>query len=54
MADPFNPHDVDRLKTTYTLIEAIDLMKMLDKYPTTKTIRWVNHETKEPVAIGYN
>lgn len=54
MAEPPNPHDVFRIKKTYTFNEAIEFMKMMDKYPTKRTIKWVKADTKEPVVIGYN
>jgi len=56
MVKPFHPLDVDRVYNTYTFNEAIEFMKMLDKYPThpTKSVRWVNSKTKKPVIIGYN
>jgi hypothetical protein len=44
----------DRAQRTYTLDEAVDLMKMLDKFPTREHIRWVNAKTRKPVVIGYN
>lgn len=44
----------DRVQRTYTLNEAVDLMRVLDKYPTRERIRWINAKTKKPVIIGYN
>lgn len=42
-----------RLKRTYTLSEAADLMKILDKLPTNKGVNWVSAKTGRPVSIGY-
>lgn len=44
----------DRVKRTYTLDEAVELMKVLDKFPTRERIKWVNAKTGKPVVIGYN
>lgn len=50
------PTDLIRVKTTYTLIEAIEYMKMKDKNPTNpnEVIKWTNVKTGKPVSIGYN
>lgn len=45
--------NITRIKRTYTLDEAIEYMKRLDKDATTHTIRWVNARTGRPVSIGY-
>ena len=39
----------------YTLIEATDYMKEMDRQPTQLHIQWswVNSITKKPVTIGY-
>ena len=42
-----------RVKRTYTLEEAVEYMKMLDRSPTTANIRWRNARTGRLVAIGY-
>ena len=42
------------LKHTYTLKEACDYMRNLDRFPTARSISWVNTRTGEPVTIGYN
>ena len=42
-----------RVKQTYTLNEAVDLMKMYDKYPTRHSISWKDARTGSPVSIGY-
>lgn len=47
------PYEVLRVKTTYTFNEAIEYMKERDRYPTTKSINWVNAKTGKPVSIGY-
>jgi len=39
----------------YSLNEAVNLMKEMDKYPTgSRPIKWVDCKTKKPVSIGYN
>lgn len=44
-----------RVKRIYTLEEAVELMKVMDKcLPTGQQIQWVDAHTKKPVAIGYN
>ena len=44
-----------RVKRIYTLDEAVELMKVMDKVlPTGQQINWVDVYTKKPVAIGYN
>ena len=43
-----------RVKRTYTLSEAVELMKAYDKYPTRHTWNWVDVHTRQPVAIGWN
>jgi hypothetical protein len=44
-----------RVKRIYTLEEAVELMKVMDKHlPTGQQIQWVDAHTKKPVAIGYN
>ena len=47
------PYEGLRVKTTYTFNEAIEYMKERDKYPTTKSINWVDAKTGKPVSIGY-
>ena len=47
----FRPFEIGKF---YTFNEAIEYMKLRDKYPTTKQIRWVNAKTGEPVSIGYS
>lgn len=39
----------------YTIEEARDIMKQLDKFPTgtTSSVRWVNVRTRRPVAFSY-
>jgi len=37
----------------YTLTEAVDYMKSLDKQPTNRQISWVNAHTGKSVTIGY-
>jgi len=56
MADrePITPNRFLRVKNTYTFSEAIELMKLRDRYVTTNTIRWVDARTNQPVSIGYN
>ena len=43
-----------RVKIEYTLEEAVDLMKMYDKYPTQTLIQWRSVRTGKRVSIGYN
>jgi len=44
-----------RVKHCYTLEEAVNLMKMYDRYSITmQPIRWVSCKTGQPVSIGYN
>jgi hypothetical protein len=38
---------------TFTLSEACDFMRMLDKSVTRVNVRWVNAHTGQPVSIGY-
>ena len=56
MADP-NPYAITRVfKSSYTISEACDLMRILDKGPTPvrPKISWVDAKTRRPVIIGYN
>lgn len=48
------PFDILRIPRTYTLNEAVELMKRMDRYATGNNINWVDAETGKPVAIGYN
>lgn len=50
------PTGLTTIKTTYTLDEASEYMKMKDKQPTntgTLPIRWINVKTGKEVIIGY-
>lgn len=49
-----NEPNITEIKNTYTLNEAIEYMKRLDKNATTHSIRWFNARTGKPVCIGYN
>lgn len=40
-----------RIKRSYTLLEAVELMKIYDGYTN---IRWINTRTGKPILIGYN
>lgn len=43
------------IKTTYTLSEACEYMRLRDKKPTTyRPVRWVSAKTGRAVSIGYN
>lgn len=55
MADPNNPFDgtMLRIKTTYTFLEAVEYMKLRDRYPTNTQIEWVSVKTGKRVTIGY-
>ena len=46
--------DAIYMGSPYTLSEACDIMRNLDKFPTTRRINWVNSKTGEPVSIGYS
>jgi len=51
---PSGDTTVFRVKSIFTLKEAIAYQKMWDKNTTTgQPIRWVNAETGRPVSIGY-
>ncbi|MBA7527660.1 hypothetical protein ES705_19838 [subsurface metagenome] len=43
-----------RVKGVYTFNEAVELMKMYDKYPTGHTWNWIDVNTRQSVVIGYN
>lgn len=43
-----------RVKRTYTISEAVELMKELDRHPTNTDIKWVDSKTGKPVSIGFN
>ncbi len=50
------PHGITRVYRTYTISEAVEYMKVLDKYATdtSRTITWKDVKTGKPVYIGYN
>ena len=55
MADPeIRRHNHLRMEKTYTLNEAVELMKQRDKNPNSKPINWKCARTGKPVYIGYN
>lgn len=37
----------------FTLGEAVQFMKMMDRFPTMIQINWVSTRTGRPVSIGY-
>ena len=54
MSPGFKP-DLEMLSLrTYTISEACDLLKVLDRNPTEAPIRWKNVKTGKEVFIGYN
>ena len=55
ITEPYEPNRYSG--KTYTLLEAVEHMKLIDKnYPTDpdKNIVWVNAKTGKRVSIGYN
>ena len=52
--DNYHTTIISNSTRTFTLNEAVEFMKSLDRYVTNQPVRWVNAKTGNPVTIGYS